>query len=195
MVNLHEQAWTAFEQGDYAQAEALFGTLPDPDSAFGLGYVLAFTGRFDEARHIYAELRMQARETPLEHIYLHQLGMVERMAGDWAAALARFEEESELIAGLGNPPLPVSANAYELGTIWQALGELEKARAFFEQAVDAGRTSGDLIALGCAERGLGDWHAAQNKSVRAREHWQAAQAAFAQAEDEKAMREIEQRLA
>ncbi|GAA4007165.1 tetratricopeptide repeat protein [Deinococcus rubellus] len=194
-MNVEQQAYAALDQAEYGQAEALFDTLPEDSRAFGLGYVYAFTGRFEEARAIYTALRTKNVGLPLEHVCLHQLGMVERMAGEWNAALECFQEEAELIATLGDSPLPVSANAYELGTVWQALGEAQKAREYFEQAVQAQQASGDLVALGCGERGLGDWYAAQDERSKATAHWQAALEAFSEAGDAKAVQDVKEQLA
>ncbi|MHA0035941.1 tetratricopeptide repeat protein [Deinococcus sp. PESE-13] len=84
-------AWAAFEAQDYAlaeqQAQALLAHPATASRArFVLGYVYAFTDRFDEARASFQALRQHAQKSgdpTAEHRALHQVGMVERMAGNW----------------------------------------------------------------------------------------------------------------
>ena len=102
------QAWAAFEREDWTQAEALYrGILSDPALTsseqqgvrFGLGYVLAHADYFDEAREMFASLRQEAAtrgDLAFEHVALHQVGMVERMAGNWEAAQDCFECERDI---------------------------------------------------------------------------------------------------
>ena len=109
------RAWAAFEREDWTQAEALYqGILSDPaltsvesrEARFCLGYVLAHVQHFDEAREIFASLREQAAagdDLASEHVALHQVGMVERIAGHWQAAQECFECERELIARQPHP--------------------------------------------------------------------------------------------
>lgn len=121
MANVSEldRAWAAFEAGDYAQAERLAFLLKSGrEKHFLLGYIYAFTERFDEARRVFVALRNQAIEVgnlSAQHRALHQVGMVERMAGNWEAARLCFEEEIELIALLSENTLEISVNAYEMG--------------------------------------------------------------------------------
>ena len=195
-MDLEQQAWAAFERGDFAGAEVLFRSLPAGEGDLGLGYVLAASGRYGEARRLYTRRRADAAgNLAREHVFLHQLGMVERMAGELRAALRCFQQEATLITALGEPPLAVCTNAYELGTVWQELGEPQRARTHFEQALSAGRACGDFTALGCAERGLGDWHAAHSEQTVAVLHWRAALNAFLTAGDEIGAQEIRERLA
>ncbi len=87
------RAWAAFEREDWTQAEALYReilsafiltSVERQEARFGLGYVLAYVQRFDEARELFVSLREQAAagdDLAFEHVALHQVGMVERMAG------------------------------------------------------------------------------------------------------------------
>lgn len=171
--------------------------LEQQGARFGLGYVLAYAQHFDEARELFVSLREQAAagdDLAFEHVALHQVGMVERMAGHWEAAQDCFERERELIARLGNAPLAVAVNAYELGTVAQHLGRYGEAKAWLDLSLTcAGRTD-DLIAVGCAHRGLGDWHSAQGQTGEALSCWRPAHASFLAAGDDRAASDVERRI-
>ena len=200
------RAWAAFEREDWTQAEALYcEILNDPiltsleqqGARFGLGYVLAYVQRFDEAREIFASLREQAAagdDLAFEHVALHQVGMVERMAGHWEVAQDCFERERELIARLGNAPLAVAVNAYELGTVAQHLGRYGEAKAWLDLSLTCAERTDDLIAVGCAHRGLGDWHSAQGQIEEALSCWRSAHASFLAAGDDRAASDVERRI-
>lgn len=91
-----EECWALIESEDYARAEQGFRALLSGvtgeqarQARFGLGYALAHLHRFEEARDLYRSLRQEARQRGAafeEHRALHQMGMVDRMAGNWKAA-------------------------------------------------------------------------------------------------------------
>jgi tetratricopeptide (TPR) repeat protein len=150
----------------------------------GLVYVYARTGRFDEARDECRSLQLEAsanNDPHGEYIAVHQLGMVERMAGQFERALEVFGAERVLIAQLESPPLAVSANAYEQGILHAKLGRLEAARDWLQTALEAGVLSGDATAEACALRGLGE--IAANDTMRKALFLQSI-AAFERAGDE-----------
>lgn len=166
-------------------------------AAFGLGSALAFLGEFDEARLIFTRLRTEAatrNDLTAEHRALHQVGMVERLAERWAAAQACFVEEQQLIERLGSPDLAVAINAYELGFVALQWGDAATSRGWFEQSLSRAQNTTDLVAVGCAYRGLGDWAAAQGYVQDAIERWTAAQQAFVQAGEAKAGDEVQLRI-
>ncbi|WP_407538952.1 tetratricopeptide repeat protein [Deinococcus radiomollis] len=206
MTELSAEAWAAFQREDWAAAEKIFREILSTPALiqdesrqawYGLGSVLACAEQFAEAREIFASLgqRAAARGDPaFEHVALHQLGMVERLAGNWAAAQQCFEHEREMIARLGNSDLAVAVNAYELGTVAQHLGEQAEAKVWLDLSLARAERTDDLIAVGCAHRGLGDWLSAQGQEEEARRRWQAAHASFLRARDEKAAFDIGRRL-
>ena len=120
--------------------------------------------------------------------------MVERMAGHWEAAQDCFERERELIARLGNAPLAVAVNAYELGTVEQHLGRHGEAKAWLDLSLTCAERTDDLIAVGCAHRGLGDWHSAQGQTGEALSCWRPAHASFLAAGDDRAASDVERRI-
>lgn len=201
-----EAGWAAFSAGDFAGAEELFATLlEDPAQAgeghdlarFGLGYVWAHTDRFPQARSAYQTLVREAQargDGGAAHRAQHQLGMVERLAGDWPAAQRCFEVERQMIEALGCPDLSVSVNAYELGIVALHLGESVQAKAWLDLCLMTARRTTDRVAVGCAHRALGDWHDAQGESRAATAHWRAAAAAFAEADDPQAIADLQGRL-
>ncbi len=166
------RAWAAFESEDFKRAEQEFRKARlEPSTASqarqGLVYVFARTGRFDEARSECDLLRLEAQsrlDLDLEYVALHQLGMVERMAEAYQTALKIFAQEAKIIAQLGNPPLVVSANAFEQGIIYGKLEQLQEARQWLGVALEQAQLSGDEIAQACAYRGLGE--VAANPTMR-----------------------------
>ncbi|MFC3831894.1 MULTISPECIES: tetratricopeptide repeat protein [Deinococcus] len=200
-----QRGWNLIAQDDYAAAEQSFrAVLADPETIntqryearFGLGYCLAHTGNVDDARDIYTQLRHEARAGASalpEHVVLHQIGMVERLAGDWEAAARCFQEERTMIEGLGNDPLAVAINAYELGFVALHLGHTEESKTHFEESLESAWRTTDSITLGCAHRGLGDWHAKYGERSEALRHWAAAERAFTSAGADSAVQDIQER--
>lgn len=195
-------AWAAFEAQDYAlaeqQAQALLAHPATASRArFVLGYVYAFTDRFDEARASFQALRQHAQKSgdpTAEHRALHQVGMVERMAGNWDAARRCFLEERELLASLPEDPLAASANAYEVATVALHFGDLAGARQEYEKSLVYAQQSGDRVAIACAFRGLGDLAQQEKNLLEARQHWLVARDIFAELEDSEAVKELMTRL-
>jgi tetratricopeptide (TPR) repeat protein len=163
-MNRIATAWAAFEAEDFTRAEQEFRKARfDPSTAaqarHGLVYVFARTGRFDDARSECDLLRLEAQsqsDLESEYVALHQLGMVERMAEQYQTALKIFEQEAKLLVLLENPPLAVSANAYEQGIIYGKLEQLSEARQWLSIALEQAQLCGDPIAEACAYRGLGE---------------------------------------
>jgi len=185
-----EEAWTLFTEDRYAEAEQAFRQLIQDEfwseaecdqARFGLGYALAFSDQFSEARELYLQLRHKAScqgDGGAEHRALHQLGMVERMAGDWLAAQHCFEEEAQLIQALGAPDLSVAINAYEQGWVALHLNQMERSRLWLGRSLEHARKTADHVAVGCALRGLGDWEQRQGDERQAAKYWMAALQVF-----------------
>lgn len=198
--------WAAFTAGDFPQVEAIFDALlANPAHAgeghhlarFGLGYVWAYTGRYGEARSVYETLEQEALaqgDAWAAHRARHQVGMVERLAGNWRAARACFEVERRMLEALGSPDLPVSVNAYELGLVAMHLGEQDQAKAWLEVCLETAARTPDRVALGCAHRILGDWHDMEGDATAATVQWRAAGAAFLDAGHLHAVTDLQGRL-
>lgn len=198
------QGWAAFESEEFALAEQIFRSMTEKGGEeakwgrFGLGYVTAFTGRFDEARILFTALRAEAKakgDQHSEHRMLHQIGMVERMAGCWAEAQLCFAQERELIEPLGSEPLAVSINAYEIATVALHFSDWALAGQEYQKALSFAEKTDDLVAVACALRGLGDWYAATEQFEQAQTSWAAASELFKRKGDQKSVDEIRQRMA
>lgn len=199
-------AWELFVQGEYVRAERAFRLqLAEPDltapqqqqARYGLGYVLAFSQHYNEARDIFEMLRREAvaqNDPGAEHRALHQVGMVERMAGNWTSARECFERERQLIASSGNEALAVAVNAYELGLVALQLGQNESSKAWFDLSLTSAQRTEDQVAVGCAYRGLGDWHQKADQPGLAVACWTVARDCFLQAADLRAVTDIDSRL-
>ncbi|RTR28610.1 tetratricopeptide repeat protein [Deinococcus radiophilus] len=189
------QAWAAIEAGHYAEAEALLRADTTPEGRHALGYAYTFAGNFGAARAVYQQLCQAAKGEADEHRYLHQLGMVEREAGDHAAALALFEQERKLIERQGLGPLECAVNGYELALSRHALGQEREAHAALADAFAEAVTADDATTLGCLWRLAGDFARADDNAEAAQDAYTHARTHFAAAEDTAAVEEIQGRLA
>ena len=105
-----EAAFRAFDRGQLELAHRLYaeilmtvqsGSADESRALHGLGFVLAHRGRYLPARRIYQRLAVRARaegNRRAEAISLHQLGMVDRLAGDLDAADRAFRRERRFSA-------------------------------------------------------------------------------------------------
>jgi tetratricopeptide (TPR) repeat protein len=188
-------AWAAYELGEFATAVALWEQLlaACPDEAdrdslrSGQAYALVGLRRFDEAREIYRSLYARTRA----HIYLHQLGMVEREAGCPQRAADLFEQERSLLAP--GDALALAANLYERALVASLLGNGGAAKELGRRCMAASLETADPVMHGCAYRLLGDLARAEDPN-EARRHYDRALAAFAEAGDQTACDEIDVRL-
>lgn len=193
-----EQVWAAIAGGRNGEARALLETDPvllaSDDGQHTLAYILAHEGMFDEARAVYARLRAAHVGQPKEHIFVHQQGMVERLAGDHRAALQLFAHERTLIDALpGDRAWERAVNGYELGVIHLALGEVTAAEDALTAALADARTVGDPMTLACVHRALGDFAAQTGDPDTARTEYDLAHAAFEEAGAEHAAHEVRAR--
>ena len=193
-----QEVWLAIDERRYGQAESILQSSDDlrPTRAgqMALGYILSHTGRHDEAREVFRNLREQHRGDEWEHIAVHQQGRVERLAGEHARALAFFAEERHLIEKNSDDPHKFAANAFEAAQCQMALRQLKEARHSLMEALERARQHDDPETLGRAERGLADLSVLEGHPDAAKLHLERAQVAFRQAEDEFAVREIEAQL-
>lgn len=195
------RAWEAFDAGRYGEARELYAQARARAEAgdlevrravlMGLVYVESFSGAFDRARSFAAELLPLARDHEERHIYLHQAGMVERMAGDCPRAWALFDEEAKVIERyLAGDAMSRSANAYERGTVLLKWGRPDEAEAEMARALDQARKAEDPMCIGCAHRGMGEIMRALKRDEEARRCFSEALTAFEDAGDDLAVAEV-----
>ena len=181
------RAWALMaveEEGRFQQAEALLQGDPSPEARFALGYALAFQGRHEEALALYRALYRESGS----HRALHQVGMVLRMAGRLAEALAVFEEEARR---LPPDPLARSVNLYERGYTRLLLGEKGESLAFLRESLAEAEASLDPRAQACAHRGLLEWSLRFGQEEEAQRHKEAAIRLFLKAGDPQGAKEVE----
>lgn len=187
----------AIDERRFGQAEILLRNnqelLPTRAGQMALGYLYAHTGRFDEARQVFTNLREQHRGDVWEHIPVHQLGRVERLAGQHEAALELFTAELGLIRKLDGAQHELAVNALERSISLRALTLTEEARDALDDCV---RHAGlnDPETLGRAERELGELSLVEGHPEAAKLHFERAIVAFKESEDDFAVRELEARL-
>ena len=193
-------AWEAFENQNYSLAESLWVELieneSDPnrkdDLLSGYGYTLCNLGKYEIAHLIYESLYRKTSD----HIYLHQLAMVERERGRFSKALNYILEEKEMILeGKTSLPLELAlgANSYESGKLRQLLGALDEAFNAANECLYFAMNADDKIMLACAFRLLGDIETPRDRST-AKIFYEMAIAAFDDAGDNNGIMEIEKKL-
>jgi tetratricopeptide (TPR) repeat protein len=198
-------AFELFDKGELLKSETIYieclNEISDRISIeykqilHGLGYVKCQMKKFDEARSIYNELRNLANkddDITEESIAIHQLGMVERMAGKYNEALHLFELELSLLENHSLlSDLSLAANYYEQGYIQLMKKELVSAEEFMKKSLDHAKLSGDTICLGCSFRGLGEIYKAKSDIKSAVNNFNLAIIAFRNGNDLEAVKEVE----
>ena len=103
----------------------------------GLGNALETLSRPAEALEHYRESTRIARELKQDHnlaVALGNMGIIENQRARYAEARALMEEADALHAAAG-PTVMRGVNLTNLGEVWQALGEPEKAREHYERSL------------------------------------------------------------
>lgn len=185
-------AWDAYEKDQLDRAaeiwRALIQAAPDEDTRrsheLGYSYVLIAQKDFLQARQLLQENYRQTLSTA----YLHQLGILEREAGNYLDALRCFEQEREVLTPDNSYAL--AANAHEQGMLAFKLDQPEAARRHAEHCLADARRGQDVFTEGCALRLLGDISAAGGELESARDFYQSAEQCFQQAEDVAAVQEV-----
>ena len=190
-----KDAWKAVDLGDYETAAHIWEQLISSCSSeteadtylHGYGYALVGLKRWNEARAIYQRLYDKTGS----HIYIHQLGMVEREAGNYDAAVALFRKEWLMLSD--DDALAKAANLYEQGLIAHLSNNHDTAMKFAEQCLDLSMLTNDKIMQGCAHRLMGDL-LRHSEPDSARSHYETSRILFEEAGDLIASREIDEKL-
>lgn len=202
------EAFELFDQGEYDQAEELYlaclKKLGDRKSDSykavlnGLGYVKSHQGEFREARKYInevLEIAIEQADKMEEAMAFHQLGMVERMAGEYESALRLFTKEAAIWkAHFPDFTVGFSANSYERGYIAIKQEQYEEAAELFRSSLDNAKAGNSLVAAGCAHRGMGELELAKKRVEQAGNHFKQALSAFEEAGDEIAAAETQEFL-
>jgi tetratricopeptide (TPR) repeat protein len=190
-----ENAWKAYDQQDFNLAAKLWKQLiktasneMERDSfRYGYGYTLVRLKRFEEARAIYQRFY----EKTNSHIFIHQIGMVEREAGNYVRAAELFKQEQAMLATEDN--LAIAANLYEQALIESLIGEPSLALDLANHCLVVSMTTEDKIMHGCAYRLLGDLLRLDFPD-KARINYHKSRKSFEDAGDQIACGEIDQRV-
>jgi tetratricopeptide (TPR) repeat protein len=152
------------------------------------GYVLVKLGRFGEAKRIWES----NFDLTGDHKALHQIGMVEREAGNFDAALKIYKQERRLIKI--EDRVAVCANLYELALCSFMAGKKAEASKYFVEYENF--VSEDPIERGCFYRLKGDLFKeteialARSAYERSLEFFQRAGASFAAQEVESRLKSL-----
>ncbi|HLR52980.1 MAG TPA: tetratricopeptide repeat protein [Candidatus Avamphibacillus sp.] len=207
MVKKLQNAYNAFEKGRMKQAEILFlecvDKIDDRESPaykqalHGFALVKSELGNYPEARELYLEILRIAESVDNkeeEAIAYHQLGMVERLAGQYEKALRFLSTEAEIYKTLnGDFHLELAANVYEKGMIYLLNKQYEQARNLMEKSLYHAEQAYDPMIIGYAYRGLGDIFS-QSDEKEAKNFYQQAIIAFKWAEDNQAVEAMKDKI-
>src|SRR5699024_7839804 len=196
-----------FEKGRMKQAEILFleclDKIEDKESPaykqamHGFALVKSELGNYTEASELYLEiLRIAENEGNKEEeaIAYHQLGMVERLAGQYDKALRFLSTEAEIYKTLdGDFHLELAANVYEQGMIYLLNNQHIHARRFMEKSLHHAEQAEDSMIIGYAYTGLGDI-SSQSDEKEAEKFYQQAIMAFEWAEDNQAVEAMKDKI-
>jgi tetratricopeptide (TPR) repeat protein len=152
------KAWESYEAEDYNGSLKIFeqalrraANSEQRDSFLSRScYALVALRRFAKARAIYKTLFAKYHS----HIYLHQLGMVERESGNYKKALQLYKQEQKLIDK--KDPLAAAANLYELGKNNELLCKIAAAKVYSGRCITVSLKCRDKVMKGCAFRLAGD---------------------------------------
>jgi tetratricopeptide (TPR) repeat protein len=167
--------WLAARRGaealkDLATSRETFGRIFGPShwdtltAQFNGAIALAYLGRIDEAQRELQPVRDRSPDVANRMWSLYVLGMVERFAGDYQAALREQLEGLGLITGSKakwnrvRALVEVGLDQLELGRHDEAIASLEEARALYlelETRMHPARAE-VLVGLGRAHLGRGD---------------------------------------
>lgn len=184
------KAYQLMDEGKSDEARLLLlDALADPAAdashrramLMALGYAASALYRYDEARVSCRELAEMADTVKDRHIALHQLGMVERLAGEYSQAMALFEQEHSMISP--QDEMALSANAYERAWLSMKMNDLPAAETIAQKALRHAEATGDDMCVACAWRCIGEIAAARGCPEAAVSAWQRSRAAFLRAED------------
>lgn len=202
------EAFELFEQGEFEKAEAIYlaclEELRDEKSdaykavLYGLGYVKSHQGEMDKAKQYFNEVReiaLEQADKKEEAMALHQLGMVERMAGEYEEALRLFTAEKEIWKGhFPDFYIGFSANCYEKGYIALKQKRYEEASELLQTSLEYAKAAADLVAEGCAYRGLGEIELVRRRFDQAKAYFEQARSAFEEAGETIGVAEIQEFL-
>ncbi|SFD10713.1 hypothetical protein [Butyrivibrio sp. YAB3001] len=197
------EAWALFDDEKYEDARKLYHNCYETMSKdnletessilMGLIYVEAFSKNYELARNYAKKLISITLNEDDRHIYLHQLGMVERMAENYETALAIFADEESIIkTAFPNGYDKLSANMYEQGYINYKIGKFSVAKELMETAVILAEQSDDPICKACAYRGMGETLSSLDFGDKAKTYYAKAIEEFRQAGDMKGAQEVEE---
>ena len=199
--NALSKAWEMFDRGDFQGAEDLYLTCYEqirPSdheniniALMGLLYAEAFLEKYEEARKYGNILLHEAQDEEEKHIAIHQIGMVERMAGNYERAMELFMEEAHLISfSFPDDTLRMSANFYEQGYIALKMKDYAQAEKLMLMSLECAIKAKDEMCMGCAFRGMGELMEAVGNRASAIGYFRKAIAAFTTAGDWVAVEEM-----
>lgn len=203
-----KNALNAFEQGHLKQAEILYlqclDKMTDKDTVVykqalhGLSFVKVEMEQLTDASELYSQLLKIAEQEgnkEEEAIVLHQLGIIYRMDANLDKAISYFKQEQSIYETLqGDFHLELSANYFEQGMTYNAIGSLKKSRELMEIALAEAKLAKDQMVIGYVYRALGDNSVKDNNISEALENFAKAQEAFQNEGAESALRDLKERI-
>ena len=183
-------AWLEAERSNlYAAVGHTAEALPQHAIAIAtaMGGFLRASGRWDQAAAQYQtalDAARRAGDRPGQAGTLDELGLLQQLTGNYAAATAALAQATALYTELGDQ----RGQAYalnHLGLVHQDTGDYQAATASHQQALALARATGDRLAeavsitdLGQVQQLTGDYHAAVASHRRALAMFQSLNSPF-----------------
>lgn len=204
-MDILETAFALMDQGENEQALSLLTeklTLC-PQGSDGhlallnaLGYVYCNLTDYPKALDAcdaYIDLSQKNADPEQEGIGYHQKAMVLRLMGQYSEAMQYIAREREIYDRCWPADdLKLAVNEYEQGYLLYRMGQLDAGLSHMASSLDHALKTDDLIARGCACRGLGEICNASHQTEQADHYFDKAADFFLKAGDQIGAREIEQ---
>ena len=107
-----------------------------------------------------------------------RLSEIDFFLGDWKAALGEVENSFEILARLGTPLSTKALAQIKRGFLLLGMGDLQKAGADFEQALESMKDDTKIGSVVPLHVGLGLLREEQGREVEARQHFETSANAF-----------------
>lgn len=201
-------AYNAFEQNRLKQAEILYlacldkidnqETLEFKQALHGLALVKTAQEKFTEAREVYLQLLHRAEsEQNLDDqaMALHQLGMVERLSGNFKKALELFKSEEVIYkANEADFIVEYAVNLYEQALIFKTQNQFEQTNTSLQQSLNYAKSTEDKHLIGSVYALFGDLQLQQGFSKEAKDYYKQSLLSFETVEDLENIRIITEKL-
>ena len=101
---------------------------------FQLAIVKNYEGQFDQALAYYEQASQKVGTEPARHSILHNIAMIKKIKGDFAAALEDYTKVKDYCIRKGDNNFEAKVT-YNIANLYQDMGEQEKSLEYFRKAI------------------------------------------------------------